>query len=272
MLDHFKTTISEFIDEQIQVLFSMSDIVLDAFLYIALAGVLVKIFYNYRDGGSIFGFVSYIPLAFFFFFYMDILEGVFYLGSEGFYERTGDTSIFYPVEETKSNWEILSSISSKNLEIAITKGLAYIALIMADIFRVLAFLYIKATIFLRIAVLAFFGPLTIAISFIPGLEGNWIGWLMKVIEVSIYIPVLFLLEWTTDNLLANSIKPGLLHSEHAYLVDVGFFNMIVGVLFYSVMIFSYFSVPKIVNWGLATASSSFSGGIRKAASMLTRVR
>ncbi len=59
-------------------------------------------------------------------------------------------------------------------------------------------------------VLVFFGPINISLSFIPSIGNLWVGWLIKVIELSLYIPTLYFIEYMNDRMLETAFKPQLI--------------------------------------------------------------
>ena len=64
-------------------------------------------------------------------------------------------------------------------------------LIGASIASALCYIYLKFKIVIKLMVLVFFGPINISLSFIPSVGNLWVGWLIKVIELSLYIPTLY---------------------------------------------------------------------------------
>lgn len=269
---YLRTATNSFIDGQIDSIFQVSDSVLSVFVYIAFAGALVRIFMNYRDGGSFFGYVSYIPLTVLLFFYTDIIGGLYGLG--GNLNQTFDQSsvlqAFFAEPEMSEEEDI--SIFSLSLSVALqaTKIMAMGAIVkmllaFSQLISLLAFFYLKVKILIKIIVLTFFGPINISLSFIPGLGNNWVGWLLKVIEISAYIPVLYFIEWAGNQMLIEVFKPQVVDNPQDFAQS--YINSLLGIFFFVIMIFSYLSIPKIVNWGLSTAQSSFGGVAKKAAAV-----
>lgn len=282
VLLEIKEMINTFISEQLDQVFEVSSQVGETFKYIALAGVVVKIFMNFRDNPTyVWGYLSYIPLTFFLFNYDAVVQGVFDLTSKADQYSSSveamkiSSSFFSGVQNNKelsevSFWDMSVSYILHELKMVFLEGIVYIFLIIGLIVSALIYVYLKLKILLKLMVLTFFGPLNISLSFVPGFEGNWKGWLMKVIEVCLYIPVLYLIDYLGMQLLQKVFQPQIVTDASGAVSSL--LNSILGVIFYAILIFSYLSIDNIVAFGINSGTSAIGAGKKVSAVAMMAAR
>ena len=263
--DTIRKYLDTFMDENVNIIFSYSDTVLSAVIGIAFCGAVVRIFQNYYNSpDNYLGYLSYVPLLVFLFYYGDLAQGIYELGAKAGASssvRLNTSNLFHgAVNEQESDISLLTSPVSfiiNEIKISMYESMIRIALVMASIASALCYIYLKFKIVLKLMVLVFFGPINISLSFIPSIGNLWVGWLMKVVEISLYIPTLYFIEYLNDRILENAFKPQLIEnvSDVAQSITNGYF----GIAFYIITIFTYLSIPKVVSWAMNTASASFGG-------------
>ena len=279
--DIIRKSLDTFMDDNVNTIFSYSDTVLSAVIGIAFCGAVVRIFQNYYDSpDNYLGYLSYVPLLAFLLYYGDIAQGIYELGSNAGSSstvRSGVTNIFYRVADyQEADINILTSPVSfimNELKVKMYETSVRFVLIGASIASALCYIYLKFKIVIKLMVLVFFGPINISLSFIPSVGNLWVGWLIKVIELSLYIPTLYFIEYMNDRMLETAFKPQLITdvSDAAQSIANGYY----GIAFYVITIFTYLSIPKVVSWAMNTSTSNFggvSGVVTKAAMLAAKVK
>lgn len=257
--------------EQLKIALEVASPVLDAFRYVAFMFVLVKIVKNlYYDPTNWIGYVSWLPLSLVLFQYDIIVEFFIDLAN------AADTSvsmsnhkelykqIFDMPEPLEPDDVSLWDVTVSYVQEAFNNALEFYMLNTIFSFTVLisgiAYIYLKFKAMFRFVSLIFFGPINISLSFVPGMENQWLSWVLKLLEVSLYIPFLIFIDFLGLKVLENAFRP-------EFITDAGDAmdrqaRLYMGITFFALLGTAYFFIPKMVRYGMAQASAGV-GGARK---------
>lgn len=257
--------------EQLKIALDVASPVLDAFRYVAFMFVLVKIVKNlYYDPTNWIGYVSWLPLSLVLFQYDVIVEFFIDLAN------AADTSvsmsnhkelykqIFDMPEPLEPDDVSLWNVTVSYVQEAFNNALEFYMLNTIFSFVVLisgiAYIYLKFKAMFRFVSLIFFGPINISLSFVPGMENQWLSWMLKLLEVSLYIPFLIFIDFLGLKVLENAFRP-------EFITDAGEAmdrqaRLYMGITFFALLGTAYFFIPKMVRYGMAQASAGV-GGARK---------
>ncbi|WP_454058919.1 hypothetical protein [Elizabethkingia ursingii] len=236
------------------------------FLLIAFGGVCVQIYRNYLRGGNVWGYVEWVPLLGFLSTYGLFVKGLITSGSDMKLDLGINISEFMVKPPTEVTTNIISLVAS-DITSSMKMAFAEIMISLINVIAVVGYLYVRMKVVFKAAILVFIAPINISLSFIPSLSNMWQGALMKAIEVALYIPVLSLIDWIGKQVFKEAIQPSIIKSPKDYIDAMA--NMQLGILFYGMIAFSYFTVPSLVAWVLDSGGGGNSGGGRKAGAMLT---
>lgn len=273
-----KNGVNEFISDELDRVIEVSQDMGEGFKYLAFIGVLIRIFYNYRDNPTYYwGYLDWIPLAGFLFNYhalagaimgfsnafdnMNTSEQILNLSSSFFQEakvnkQTEEVSIF----------DMGASYIYHIVKMAFLETLCYIFLMLGYIASGCWFVYFKFKILLKMVVLLLFGPINISLSFLPSFSGGWKGWLQNVIEIGLYIPLLAIVDYIGLGVMKKVFQPTIIKDASDVGADMG--NSLLGIIFYVLLLASYFSITKAVAYGMARGSSIGGGQKVKAMAMM----
>lgn len=269
-----KDLLNNFIYDQIEVLFGYGDILIDVFKYIAFAGALLKILANLNNDPTNWkGYVGYIPLSLLLFHYDHLVEGLFE------WSRTLDDRIsvldafnktkhFFSFPElsfeensiSEIGWTAMTTLISGALFGGIVRALLFLSFLVS----LIAYMYIKIRMFFKLAVLTLFGPLNISLSFLNEFSGNYVGWLTKLIEVCTYIPLLYLVDYVSIDMLKTVFDPKIVSSGSEMAEALT--RQALGIVFFVGVILMYLSIPGLVKY-VMTQGTAASGSAKKVAAM-----
>lgn len=260
-----KKLFNDFLYEILNDVFTYADAGLDTFKYIAFIGVLIKIIYNlYYSPNDWWGYVSYIPLSIFLFHYDDVVKALFD------WSRSLDDKITFlnNFKEAQHLFGVTSIGNTKDVDLqqitftlfadiiktAFFEIIAKMVLFLSFLLSLVIFIWLKIKMFFRLSILTLFGPLNISLSFINEFKGNYITWLTKVIEVCMYIPLLYFVDWFGLKMLTKVFSKRVVNNG-AELTEVvtGYF---LGIVFFGLINLMYFSIPKLVKYGITQGQSA----------------
>ena len=261
--------------EQLDIAIEVASPVLDAFRYIAFMIVLVKIVKNlYYDPTNWMGYVAWLPLSFVLFQYDHIVEFFIVLAN------SADSSVSLsnhqqlyrqlfdypePLEpDDVSLWDVTVSYVRETFNNMIEFYVLSTIFSFSVLISGLVYIYLKFKAMFRFVSLIFFGPINISLSFVPGMENQWLSWVLKLLEVSLYIPFLIFIDYLSLQVLENAFRPGLITGD---TIGDGIdrqTRLWMGITFFALLTTAYFFIPKTVRYGMAQASAGV-GGARKIA-------
>lgn len=257
--------------DQLRIVLDVASPVLDAFRYIAFFFVLGRIVRNlYNDPTNWMGYFSWLPLCLLLFKYDIVVEFFIDLAN------SADSSVSLanhkelylqvfdypePVEpDDVSLWDVTVSYVQETfnnaLELLFLKTIFQFTILVSG----LIYIYLKFKAMFRFVSLIFFGPINISLSFVPGMENNWLSWVLKLFEVSMYIPFLIFIDFLGLEILENAFRPGII-GDSGDVVDRQA-RLYMGITFFVILGFSYFFIPKMVRFGMVQASAGV-GGAKK---------
>ncbi|MFV0531863.1 MAG: hypothetical protein ACK5MD_10570 [Flavobacteriales bacterium] len=238
--------------------------VLDLLKYIALGGVFYRIVRNFiQSPNNWFGYVSYIPLAILLFNYYIIID--FFVdfgksikpGGEVPFSKNWNTMI-KDLIATGSNDNGVSlmdatiGIADDWLRMLFLELTAWVFLFLGMVVSSIVYLYLKFKVLLKFIFLSFFGVLNLSLSFIPDFQGSYKGWIMSLLEVSLYLPMLYVVD-TIGVKILDEIAVIINASSNAGYAQ--FVKSIFAFSGYLIIIMMYLSIPKIVMFGLKQGSN-----------------
>lgn len=262
-----------FIWEQVQLAFKVSSPVIMAFKYVAFMFVLVKIARNlYTNPTDWWGYISWLPLSILLFKYDVIVEffvdlsasadnSVSFAKNQKLYLKLFKLPVV-PEETDLSVFDItvgyFKQIFKNTVELLVMTHLFNLVALLS----ILVYIFLKIKAMFRFIALLFFGPISIALSFLPGNEFQWLDWVMKLLETALFIPMLMFVDFLAIQVLQDAFQP--LITGPALEVDEQIFRMWLGIAFFIMLGVSYFFVPSMVKWGIAKTNSGV-GASKKAA-------
>lgn len=259
--------------EQLKIAIDIASPVLDAFRYVAFMFVLVKIVRNlYNDPTNWMGYVSWLPLSLVLFqydlivqFFVDLANTADSSVSLSNHQQLYSQLFDYPEvlePDDVSLWDVTVSYIRETfnnvLEFYVLNTIFNFAVLISSI----AYIYLKLKAMFRFVSLIFFGPINISLSFMPGMENQWLSWVLKLLEVSMYIPFLIFIDFLSLEVLENAFSPGAITGD---LIGDGIdrqSRLWMGITFFILLSTAYFFIPKMVRYGMAQASAGV-GGARK---------
>lgn|SRR5680860_1541619 len=256
--------------EQLKIAMDVASPVLDAFRYVAFIFVLVKILRNLlNDPTNWMGYLSWLPLSLLLFQYDLIVEFFVDLAN------AADTSVSMSnhKELYKQLFDLPEALEPDDVSlfdvtisyIRETFNNALELVILNTIFQLvvlisgMAYIYLKFKAMFRFVSLIFFGPINISLSFMPGMENQWLSWMLKLLEVSMYIPFLIFIDFLGLQVLENAFRPEVAGAGEGIERQS---RLWMGIAFFSLLGTAYFFIPKMVRYGMAQASAGV-GGARK---------
>jgi len=277
-----KDFFNHFIYEQINLVMEYGDKVLLAFKYIAFIMVLVKIVTNlYNSPRDWKGYVSWLPVAILMLNYdililafIDLSQSVDNTVSIGNHQELYGKLFF-----GDGSSEILSDTPWSSMPYTLVTmgfqnmlfhiGVKYL-LMLSVLLSVAAYIYIKVKVLFNLISLAFFGPLNISLSFIPGMENHYMGWLLKLLETSFFLPFLYFIDYIGIEILKRAFKPMIINNG----VDMveGITKSWLGVMFFLMMTVAYFFIPKMVKYGISQGTAASGTGKKAGAALLLAAR
>jgi len=276
-----KDFFNSFIWEQLQLAFKVSAPVINAFKYLAFILVMVRILRNlYENPLNWWGYISWLPLSILLFEYEMVVEffvelsasadkSVSFAQNQKLYLKIFKLPII-PEESDLSLLDItvgyLKQMYRNMVELfVISQVFNFVAML-----SIIVYIFLKIKAMLRFITLLFFGPISIALSFLPGNEFQWLDWVMKLLETALFIPMLMFIDFLAIKVLENAFAP--LIVGPALEVDDQIYRMWLGVAFFIMLGMSYFFVPSMVKWGIAKANSGVGGSKKVAAAAVLAAR
>ena len=276
-----KDFFNSFIWEQIQLAFEVAEPVITAFKYVAFMFVLVKIARNlYNNPLDVWGYLSWLPLTLLLFHYDAVVKFFVDLSA------SADDSISFAKNQklylTLFKLPVIpedTDLSIFDITVGYFKQLfknTVELLIMTQLFNLVAmismivYIYLKVKTMLRFITLLFFGPINLALSFVPGNEYQWLDWTMKNLETALLIPMLMFIDFLALKVLENAFQPQVVGPALEF--DDQIFRMWLGIIFFILLGLSYFFVPSMIKWGIAKVNSGVGGSKKAAAAALLAAR
>lgn len=268
VLLELKKRINDFLFEQIDMIMQYSDVGLNTFKWIAFIGVLIKIIQVYYNNPTDWlGYLRWLPLTLLLFNYDIIVEAMYDWGKSldqqiALFHNYERLKIFYKDTEIDYGETSLYNISLTYLNDFIRNsllaGIVSFLLLVGFVFSMILYLYLKVKMFFKLLVLVLFGPLNISLSFLNEFQGNYIAWLTKLLEVSTFIPVIYLIDFISVEMLVKCFEPAIISSGGDLLESITV--QFVGIVFYVIVIVMYFSVPKIVTYAITQGNNAVGAG------------
>ncbi|QKX07757.1 hypothetical protein HN014_22420 (plasmid) [Aquimarina sp. TRL1] len=269
-----KDLLNTFIYDQLEIVFLYGDQVLEVFKYIAFIGALLKILANVNnDPMNWKGYVGYIPLAILLFNYDHVVVGLFEWSSSldnriSVLESFDKAKHFFTFPEmsfeensvSEIGWTALTTIVSN----AVFGGIVRILLLLSFLVSLIAYMYLKIKMFFKLVILTLFGPLNISLSFLNEFSGNYIGWLTKLIEVCMYIPLIYLVDYVGIEMLNKVFAPRVISSGSEAAETLT--RQAMGIIFFVGVILMYLSIPGLVKYTM-TQGAQASGTAKKVAAI-----
>ncbi len=256
-------TISIF-DAYLNDVIAMSGTMITYGKYFALIGVLVKITKQYLDPSTRsepWGYFSWIILAFFLIRYSQFVSGIFsiYDSIESSLKQTNiswDTAFkeleFAVIQNMNPSFFSMETFNSfvdkgiaetlyNHFKMRILTQIIIVMVLFIKTVSTVVFIGVKAYSVIYLMILVVFGPINIGLSFIPAMNDMWKGWLQKMLNVLMWIPMLFLIDAFMLGLI-DKLYQSLLTKE----VDMG---MVFGATILSGMaVFMYLKAPSLSNF------------------------
>jgi len=232
--------------------------------YFAVIGVAIKLVMQFKDPktrAEPWGYFSWLVLAFFLLNYTAFIQGIFdvyaqianALASSSIDWDTAFSQLDFAMMKTTDfsffSKETFDSISSVGIQKSLyqaykVKMLSHALVIIVLVVKVVStvvFVFVKAYAVIYLMILIVFGPINIGLSFIPSLDGMWKGWLQKLLNVSLWIPMLYLIDAFMLGLIDT-----LFNSLLTQNIDLG---KVWGASMLSAMaIFMYIKAPSLSNF------------------------
>lgn len=277
-----KDYFNDFIWEQIKLAMAVSGPVIDTFKIVAFIFVLFKICGNlYNNPLNWWGYVSWLPLSLLLFNYDIVIEFFVDLSN------SADESVSFaknhelyltlfkqPIVPEQSDIGLLNitvgylkQLYRNMIELTFMTSLFNLAILISS----LMYIFIKIKAMFRFIILGFFGPLSIALSFVPGNENNWLDWVMKGLETALYIPMLMFIDYLGLQVLEKAFKPQIVGAD-LLEYDTQIQQMWMGLMFFVMLSVSYFFIPKMVRWGLSKGSMGVGASKKAGAAALLAAR
>lgn len=263
--------------DQIDYLFSLSRNYITTFNYLAGIGVIIKVVRHAFDSPTDYiGYFKWLPLAALFFGYDHVVEAIFDISREAdksvSYLNSSKTAKLFlesAIDDKIKSSSVLSlpsNILAHIFETLFLKKMAFFILIILILASNIAYVYYKIKVLVNMIKLIVFGPLQISISFFDGFNNQWRNWLSELIETSMYLPVIFIIDWIAYRILENAFKP---------IVELNTIEQLtktyIGIVFFGLVLTFYFKIEKITK-SIITRGASGSAGRKIAAAAMMIVR
>ena len=280
ILIKIKKVINDFIYEQLQVVLEFSDVALETFKYIAFIAVLIKIANNfYNSPNDWWGYISWLPLTFLLFHY-DALVMTMFEWSKSMDDQILVTQSYDKVKrffdnaeiepEESSMWSIGLTAFTDAIKQALFEGIVMVLLLLGFIISTIMYSWLKIKYFFKLLLLVIFGPLNISLSFIKDFGGNYVSWITKLVEVSTYIPLIYIVDYIGIEMLNKVFSPKVINTAGEAAETLTF--QVIGIIFYVGIIALYFSIPSAVKYVITQGGAAIGTGKKVAAVAMLAAR
>lgn len=231
---------------------------------LALIGVVVKlvtVYLNSSTRTNPWSYISWMVLAFFLLNYVSFIRGIFSVydtiaqalesssidwdtayGQLEYSAKKATESTFFSLETANSIIENgLVDTFYENMKVEYVSKVIIFSVIIIKIVSTVVYVFVKAYAVIYLMILVVFGPLNIGLSFIPALNGMWKGWLQKLLNVLMWIPMLYLIDAFMLGLI-NQLFNSLLNDN----IEVG--KVLGAALLSGMSIFMYIKAPTLSNF------------------------
>ena len=266
--------------------------------YLAFMGVCVKMLLQYLNPNqrtNVWGYFGWMVLAFFLLNYSTFISSIFWLYdviAKSLASNSIDWDTAYKelefaarkaTQTTVFSQETLSSIYEnglmdtiyENMKVEYTSKVVILSIIIIKIVSTVVYVFVKAYSVIYLMILVVFGPINIGLSFIPSLDGMWKGWLQKLLNVLMWIPMLYLIDAFMLGLIDNLHNALLTNS-----IDLG--KVLGAAMLSGMSIFMYIKAPSLSNFivqgssvgklTMGSQSKDAAGKVMQAAKTVAKVK
>lgn len=173
-------------------------------------------------------------------------------------------------------WNVVRNLGN-NLSYAIQKAFLSGIQLLIDLVANVAGFFISFARTGCLMILSVFGPLAFAFACWPGFEGGLMFWLSKYVSISLWLPVLHIINYMVEELDSivfkswnTSFSTGTMTSATGN-IDQDFYLVLILKI---ISVFSYFCVPTIASWiiqstGAGAVTRKMAGGLSMAGKQAT---